>query len=165
MLPALCLRIKTDVCLCPPKTFPRIKRNTFFSSRKTLPEKKSGCYFYYDAGKRKGTVSGNDNRPEVMFVKTSSSFYYAEQKLEIDYRVGQTVFQSIIYFLNCGLLGDLTAFGSDFQGKSIHAFIHQSNMIQNTIGQYYEYTTMIGHANSLVPGAKLHAWNYLTTAT
>ena len=45
-------------------------------------------------------VSGNDNRPEIMFVKTSSSFYYAEQKLEIDYRAGQTVKPLVSFLLN-----------------------------------------------------------------
>ena len=54
----------------------------------------------FTAGKRKSTVSGNDNRPEIMFVKTSSSFYYAEQKLEIDYRAGQTVKPLVSFLLN-----------------------------------------------------------------
>ena len=46
----------------------------------------------------------------------------------------------------------VTAFGSDFQGKSIHAFIHQSNIRNNTIRQYYQHTTVIGHANYLYAG-------------
>ena len=36
---------KNGCLLCPPKTFPRIKRNTFFSSRKTLPEKNLDVIF------------------------------------------------------------------------------------------------------------------------
>ena len=76
------------------------KTEHFLLLQKNSSWEKSGCYFYYDAGKWKGTVSGNDNRPEVMFVKTSSSFYYAEQKLEIDYWAGQTVKQLVSFLLN-----------------------------------------------------------------